>query len=106
MTITSVLGSGLCAQPARNKTTETQRHREKLDLRCPNCHSFCSGPSFFVLHLFLTSGLSSLCLRVSLVNDLWNFSVPSVFSVVKRNLRIADLAQDRRALGAGRGWNV
>ena len=30
MIITSVLGSGLREQPARNNTTETQRHREKV----------------------------------------------------------------------------
>jgi hypothetical protein len=45
----------------------------------------------------------SLCLCVSAENDFWDFSV---LSVVKKNLRIADLAQDRWSFGSGRGWNV
>src|ERR1019366_1094716 len=89
MTITSVVGSGLRAQPAKNKTTETQRHRENLDLgfgkyQLRSCRSSWLG-------LLIFSSCRSLCLCVSVVNKI---------------LRIADLAQDRRTFGSGRGWYV
>ena len=63
-------------------------------------------PEFDILSLvsFLLDAVSVS--RASVVTKLSIFSVRSVFSVVKKILRIADFAQDCRPLGAGRGRNI
>src|ERR1019366_3982545 len=103
MTMNRVLGSGFRAQPGRSRTrqistAETQRHRDNLDLGLGQYPLRSCRTSWFCFLTF--SSCRSPCLCVSVVNELSIFSVPSVFSVVKRNLHIATFAKNRGTLGS------
>jgi hypothetical protein len=96
----------LRAQPARKRTTETQRHREEKPKVRNECNAKKLGPKQDKWRFGHLRSNLSLRLCVSVVNDSWMSSVLSVSSVVNKPLRIADFSQDRRSLGSGCGWDV
>src|SRR5580658_8931888 len=100
MIITSVLGSGLCAQAPRKITTETQRHREKKRLlftRWRKCSAPTLDDSDISQQRFLSDFLFSLCLCVSVVNFVVLRAL-RVLSGENQSLCVTNLPENRRSL--------